>query len=202
MMLFTLWIYLPGFLVNTFAMMWGKWLAKNRLWTLAYRWRKATQRRQSITRRWKDLEWFDWWFHLPVDYLCYLMTMVPENWIFISPTEAATGWAAGAFVMGTFLGFTSLVGDSTGSYFKRRKGMKREGNVSSKAPLLDTLPFAISVFCLRTNIPDWICTWRQRFDFTNGIVSCNHTNFTQLIQPNRIQNWMERCALLMNKVGV
>ena len=78
--------------------------------------------------------------------LCYLMTMVPENWVFISPTEAATGWAAGAFVMGTFLGFTSLVGDSTGSYFKRRKGMKREGNVSSKAPLLDTLPFAISVF--------------------------------------------------------
>jgi len=44
------------------------------------------------------------------------------------------------------LGFTSLVGDSTGSYFKRRKGMKREGDVSSKAPLLDTLPFAISVF--------------------------------------------------------
>ena len=28
MMLFTLWIYLPGFLVNTFAMMWGKWLPK------------------------------------------------------------------------------------------------------------------------------------------------------------------------------
>ena len=45
---------------------------------------------------------------------------------FISPTEAATGWAASAFVLGTFLGFTSLVGDSTGSYFKRRKGMKRK----------------------------------------------------------------------------
>jgi CDP-2,3-bis-(O-geranylgeranyl)-sn-glycerol synthase len=74
------------------------------------------------------------------------MTMIPENWIFISPTEAATGWAANAFIVGSFLGFTSLVGDSTGSFFKRRKGMKREGDVSSKAPLLDTLPFAISVF--------------------------------------------------------
>ena len=72
--------------------------------------------------------------------------MIPENWIFISPTEAATGWAASAFLLGTFLGLTSLIGDSTGSYFKRRKGMKREGDVSSKAPLLDTLPFAISVF--------------------------------------------------------
>ena len=23
-----LWIYLPGFLINTFAMLWGKWLPK------------------------------------------------------------------------------------------------------------------------------------------------------------------------------
>ena len=29
---------------------------------------------------------------------------------------------------------------------KRRKGHKREGNVSSQAPLLDTLPFAVSTF--------------------------------------------------------
>jgi CDP-2,3-bis-(O-geranylgeranyl)-sn-glycerol synthase len=74
------------------------------------------------------------------------MTMIPATWIFISPTEGASGWTANAFFLGTFLGFTSLVGDSTGSFFKRRKGMKREGDVSSKAPLLDTLPFAISVF--------------------------------------------------------
>ena len=51
-----------------------------------------------------------------------------------------------AFVLGTFLGFACLVGDSTGSFFKRRRGLKREGDVSSKAPLLDTLPFAIMVF--------------------------------------------------------
>ena len=34
----------------------------------------------------------------------------------------------------------------TGSFLKRRRGLKREGDVSSKAPLLDTLPFAIMVF--------------------------------------------------------
>ena len=34
----------------------------------------------------------------------------------------------------------------TGSYVKRRQGLKREGEVSSKAPLLDTLPFAIFIF--------------------------------------------------------
>ena len=33
-----------------------------------------------------------------------------------------------------------------GSFVKRRRGLKREGDVSSKAPLLDTLPFAIMVF--------------------------------------------------------
>ena len=26
--LMTLWLYLPGFIANTFAMMWGKWLPK------------------------------------------------------------------------------------------------------------------------------------------------------------------------------
>ena len=49
-------------------------------------------------------------------------------------------------ILGSFLGLTSLIGDATGSFFKRRKGLKREGNISSKAPLLDTIPFALSVF--------------------------------------------------------
>ena len=55
-------------------------------------------------------------------------------------------WARLWFGLGTFLGFACLLGDSTGSFFKRRRGLKREGDVSSKAPLLDTLPFAIMVF--------------------------------------------------------
>jgi CDP-2,3-bis-(O-geranylgeranyl)-sn-glycerol synthase len=61
-------------------------------------------------------------------------------WFFIG---GATG---AAFVLGTFLGLTCLLGDSVGSFAKRRRGLKREGDVSSKAPLLDTLPFAIMVF--------------------------------------------------------
>ena len=51
-----------------------------------------------------------------------------------------------AFVMGCVLGLGCMVGDSAGSFVKRRKGHKREGNVSSQAPLLDTLPFAVSTF--------------------------------------------------------
>ena len=53
---------------------------------------------------------------------------------------------ASAFLLGTMLGFFCLLGDMTGSFFKRRRGLKREGDVSSKAPLLDTLPFAIMLF--------------------------------------------------------
>jgi CDP-2,3-bis-(O-geranylgeranyl)-sn-glycerol synthase len=63
-----------------------------------------------------------------------------DAWFYIGGANGA------AFVLGTFLGFACLVGDSTGSFFKRRRGLKREGDISSKAPLLDTLPFAIMVF--------------------------------------------------------
>ena len=145
MMLFCLWIYLPGFLVNTFAMMWGKWLPKTGYgpWPIdGGRMHKDGNRILGDGKTWNGL----FGGSLTSGLLCYLMTIIPTSWIFLSPTENATGWAANAFILGSFLGFTSLIGDSTGSYFKRRKGMKREGEVSSKAPLLDTLPFAISVF--------------------------------------------------------
>ena len=39
-----------------------------------------------------------------------------------------------------------MLGDSAGSFVKRRIGHKREGSVSSESPLLDTLPFAVSSF--------------------------------------------------------
>ena len=51
-----------------------------------------------------------------------------------------------AFSMGCILGLGCMIGDSVGSFFKRRVGHKREGNVSSESPLLDTLPFAVSTF--------------------------------------------------------
>ena len=54
-------------------------------------------------------------------------------------------WIA-AFILGFTLGFACMLGDMGGSFVKRRQGHKREGEVSSKAPLLDTLPFAIFIF--------------------------------------------------------
>ena len=65
-----------------------------------------------------------------------------DAWFYIGGANGA------AFILGSFLGFACLLGDSTGSFLKRRRGLKREGDISSKAPLLDTLPFAIMVFLL------------------------------------------------------
>ena len=54
-------------------------------------------------------------------------------------------WGA-AFAMGFTLGLACMLGDMSGSFVKRRRGLKREGEESSKAPLLDTVPFAVSIF--------------------------------------------------------
>jgi len=51
-----------------------------------------------------------------------------------------------AFTLGFTLGFACMLGDMTGSFFKRRRGLKREGDESSEAPLLDTMPFALFIF--------------------------------------------------------
>ena len=74
-----------------------------------------------------------------------------------------------AFILGTFLGFACLLGDSTGSFVKRRRGLKREGEISSKAPLLDTLPFAIMVFL-----------WGQLF-LGNSLLSSNDLILPMLV---------------------
>ena len=41
-----------------------------------------------------------------------------------------------------------MAGDTIGSFFKRRKGHKREGSESSQAPLLDTMTFALAIFAV------------------------------------------------------
>ena len=160
--LMCLWLYLPGFLANTFAMMWGKWLPKTGYgpWPIdGGRTLKDGNRMLGDGKTWNGLIGGS----LTSGLLCILMvTMtndgsgagaIDDTTIFASPLSGAGGaWFSvggtmlSAFVLGTFLGFMCLVGDSTGSFFKRRRGLKREGDISSKAPLLDTLPFAISVF--------------------------------------------------------
>ena len=69
-----------------------------------------------------------------------LLISEPTDWFWIG-----NEWSA-AFVLGFTLGLACMLGDMAGSFVKRRQGLKREGEVSSKAPLLDTLPFAIFIF--------------------------------------------------------
>ena len=156
LILYTLWIYLPGFLVNTFAMMWGKWFPKTGYgpWPIdgGKNW-KDGNRILGDGKTWNGLIGGS----LTSGLLCIIMVMVTQGNTsnalpFVDPVFESRGWYVTnntyltAMILGSFLGLTSLIGDATGSFFKRRKGLKREGNISSKAPLLDTIPFALSVF--------------------------------------------------------
>ncbi len=153
-----LWLYLPGYLVNTWAMLWGKWLPKTGYgpWPIDGGKRHSDGNRiLGDGKTWNGLiggsltsgllailqvhltceKGFD-----SAPFMDLLYEIPTDSWYYIG------GWAGAAFVVGTLLGFTSLLGDITGSYIKRRRGLKREGDQSSKAPLLDTLPFAIFTF--------------------------------------------------------
>ena len=153
--LMTLWLYLPGFLANTFAMMWGKWLPKTGYgpWPIdgGKKWRDGN-RILGDGKTWNGLIGGS----LTSGLLCLVIVAIMgdapnsnniDSQVFAHPlTGYEDTWfnigskEFSAFILGTFLGFACLVGDSTGSFFKRRRGMKREGDISSKAPLLDTLP--------------------------------------------------------------
>ena len=158
-----LWIFLPGFLTNTFAMMWGKWLPKTGYgpWPIdGGRVHKDGNRLLGDGKTWNGLVGGSFTAGL----LAMLMTYViggsspsgvqgsatfPNLYYLIEGSwlDFAGPWFA-TFLLGALLGLYCLIGDMTGSFFKRRKGMKREGDISSKAPLLDTLPFAIALFAL------------------------------------------------------
>ena len=159
--LMALWLYLPGFLANTFAMMWGKWLPKTGYgpWPIdGGRKMKDGNRILGDGKTWNGLIGGSLTSGLLCVLIVTLMGDVPtstdiESRVFAHPLTGYEGtWfdvgsvGLSAFILGSFLGFACLIGDSTGSFIKRRRGLKREGDVSSKAPLLDTLPFAIMVF--------------------------------------------------------
>lgn len=159
--LMVLWLYLPGFLANTFAMMWGKWLPKTGYgpWPIdGGRRMKDGNRILGDGKTWNGLIGGSLTSGLLCVLIVSLMGDVPtstdiESSVFAHPLTGYEGtWfdvgsvGLSAFILGSFLGFACLIGDSTGSFIKRRRGLKREGDVSSKAPLLDTLPFAIMVF--------------------------------------------------------
>jgi CDP-2,3-bis-(O-geranylgeranyl)-sn-glycerol synthase len=160
LVLCVLWLYLPGYLVNTFAMMWGKWLPKTGYgpWPIdGGRIHKDGNRVLGDGKTWNGLIGGSLTSGLLAIFMVWIVSgndlnNAPFVDISINDTGIGTasflnlGWVGSAFYMGSLLGFFSLVGDSTGSFLKRRRGLKREGNVSSKAPLLDTLPFAIFTF--------------------------------------------------------
>ena len=142
-------------------MMWGKWLPKTGYgpWPIdGGRRMKDGNRILGDGKTWNGLIGGS----LTSGLLCVLIVSligdVPtstniESSVFAHPLTGYEGtWfdvgsvGMSAFILGSFLGFACLIGDSTGSFIKRRRGLKREGDVSSKAPLLDTLPFAIMVF--------------------------------------------------------
>jgi len=160
LVLCVLWLYLPGYLVNTFAMMWGKWLPKTGYgpWPIdGGRIHKDGNRILGDGKTWNGLIGGSLTSGLLAIFMVWIVSgndlnNAPFVDISINDTGIGTasflnlGWVGSAFYMGSLLGFFSLVGDSTGSFLKRRRGLKREGDVSSKAPLLDTLPFAIFTF--------------------------------------------------------
>ena len=159
--LLVLWLYLPGYLANTAAMLGGKWIPD-----------MAGIKPRSIDggRRLSDghriLGDGKTWNGLAgaiigAGFLCMFThwlgeNSIVQNGVFIDPLiGAGTGdwfWIGGewgaAFVVGAFLGLGCMIGDCAGSFVKRRTGKKREGSESSQAPLLDTLPFALCTFAM------------------------------------------------------
>ncbi|RZP11781.1 MAG: CDP-archaeol synthase [Candidatus Poseidoniales archaeon] len=153
-------MYGPFYLANTGAMLFGKWIPEK----LGF---------SSITidggRNWKDgfrllgdgKTWngllggavFSGLLTMFAHYL-WLGGLSPDARPFVDPTLLSGPddwfWVGGewgaAFTMGFTLGLACMIGDTTGSFIKRRRGLKREGDESSKAPLLDTVPFAIAIF--------------------------------------------------------
>ena len=155
-----LWLYLPGYLANTGAMLGGKWIPN--LTGMSIKPIDGGRRLGDGNRILGDGKT---WNGLIGAILLAGVLGLFTHWIgssrdvyggsiFLDPIAWATTdswfWIGGewgtAFFVGATLGFGCMVGDCLGSFIKRRRGLKREGNVSSSSPLLDTLPFAICTF--------------------------------------------------------
>ena len=160
-----LWLYLPGYLSNTAAMLGGKWIPDMTgipVFTIdGGRVMKDGNRVLGDGKTWNGLIGGTVGGGLlgvlthaiangnAIDSAPFLDSLsaygtnsseISDAWFYFG------GGSATAFTIGCTLGFGCMVGDSAGSFVKRRLGHKREGSVSSKAPLLDTLPFAASAF--------------------------------------------------------
>ena len=163
--LLVLWLYLPGYLSNTAAMLGGKWIPSltgvGVLPIDGGRVMGDGNRALGDGKTWNGLLSGT----LGGGLLGMLThTIANDNHIgrapFLDPlgsygTEPSSisdawfyvgGELGTAFILGSVLGFGCMFGDSAGSFVKRRMGHKREGDISSESPLLDSLPFALSAF--------------------------------------------------------
>ena len=163
--LLVLWLYLPGFLSNTAAMLGGKWIPDMTgipVFTIdGGRVMSDGNRVLGDGKTWNGLIGGTIGGGLlgilthsiangnTVDSAPFLD---PLSTYGTNSSEISDAWfyfggeSVTAFTIGCVLGLGCMVGDSAGSFVKRRLGHKREGSVSSKAPLLDTIPFAASAF--------------------------------------------------------
>ncbi len=153
-------LYGPAYLANTGAMLFGKWMPDK----FGYENHKIDggkvhsdgNRILGDGKSWEGLFGGGIFSGILVIISHYIWegNTAPEDLPFIDPLliTDSTDWFwignewGAAFVLGFTLGFACMLGDMAGSFVKRRQGLKREGEVSSKAPLLDTLPFAIFIF--------------------------------------------------------
>ena len=159
--LLVLWLYLPGYLANTAAMLGGKWIPD-----LTGIKPRPIDGGRHLSDGYRILGDGKTWNGLAgaiigAGLLCMFThwlgeNNVVQNGVFIDPLIGASAsdwfWVGGewgaAFVVGAFLGLGCMIGDCAGSFVKRRFGKKREGSESSEAPLLDTIPFALCTFAM------------------------------------------------------
>ncbi len=171
--LLVLWLYLPGYLSNTTAMLGGKWIPDItgiRVYTIdGGRVLGDGNRILGDGKTWNGLiggaiggGLLGILTHSIAsgNHVTSAPFLDPLGSYGASSVEVTEAWfyyggdLGTAFVLGFLLGFGCMVGDSAGSFIKRRLGHKREGDVSSHAPLLDTLPFAVSTFAFGQTMLD------------------------------------------------
>ena len=163
--LLVLWLYLPGYLSNTTAMLGGRWIPAligvSSKPIDGGRIHSDGNRLLGDGKTWNGLVGgtiggglvgmlTHWLGSASLSSAPFLDPLGEYPSLGMGDITSAWYWVGGqwgaSLILGMVLGFGCMVGDSTGSFFKRRKGLKREGEVSSSAPLLDTIPFAVSTF--------------------------------------------------------
>ena len=153
-------MYGPFYLANTGAMLFGKWIPDKLGFSSTVidggrNWKDGF-RLLGDGKTWNGLlggAFFSGLLTMLAHYL-WLDRLLPDARPFVDPTLLSGPddwfWVGGewgaAFAMGFTLGLACMIGDTAGSFIKRRRGLKREGDESSQAPLLDTMPFAIAIF--------------------------------------------------------